>query len=396
MAFRGNKAALAIKVQSAVDTPATPNNSTDVLLCYDMQPGGDNFTLANPEYTGTVDRPGDAVMGRQRSVTFNVILRGPGGSSPPSADAFVFGRILRQIGFGEIVQASPMFTAAALVSTTGQNIVLPAAASSSDDVYNGLPLQIANQGTGAKQLSFIRDYTGSSKTALMAETFGTAPSGNVTVPAFLGYRFDAAASDIWLSVDYWLDQKRYRIVNGVTTAFQLNFNVSNNGDTSFTYATVTITGEVAATPESDEAAPALTPGGAMPVFRDADWWIANKSVCGSSMTVDFNIQAERAPCPTRASGGEAMQIVSRTRSATLVLNEVLLATQDYNALADAQAYHSAWLQYGNITGKTVMFGINEARLGYSEANIAGNFVQRSQALFIDQVDKSMSLVFPYY
>lgn len=398
MAFRGIKNALAVKVQSGADTPASISAPADIMIAYDVQPGNENYTLANPETTGGVDRPGDAVLGRSRSVSFNVILRGPGGSAPPSADAFVLGRILRAARMTEIVQSTPLLASTALGgASTSTSIVLPAGASSVDDFYNALPVLLSDQGTGVKRLSMVRDYNGTSKVATMMETFTAPPAANVSVPAFLGYRYDAAAPELWLSVDWWLDKKRYKMVNGVVSSFQLNFNVSNNGDTSFTFAAVTITGDVhPSTPEVDEDSPIVGQGGAMPVFNDADWWLANKSICGSSLVVDFNIQTDRAPCPTRQSGGEAPQIVSVSRMATPTINEVLLATQDYNALAAAQEEHGCWLLYGNQSGKAVMFGITDARLGFSEATIAGNFVQRSPQLMIDRVDKSMALIFPYW
>lgn len=396
MAFRGETYALALAVQADANTPATVNNTTDLLTCYDLQPGGSSFTLANPESTGGVDRPGDAVLGRDRSVTFNVILRGPGGASPPAADAFVFGRILRAARFAEIVQATPLLASTALASATTTTITLPAGASAVDDFYNGLPLQIDSLGAGVKRLSMIRDYVGSSKVATMMETFSPAPTGNVSVPAFLAYRYQANAPELFLSVDYWLDKKRYKMVHGTVTSLQFNFNVSNNGDTAFTYASVTITGDVhPSTPDIDETSPQVTQGGAMPVFRDADWWVAAKSVCGSSAVANFGIQAERPPCPTRPSGGEPMQVTTVTRSVDLALNEVLLSAQDYNALADAQSYHGMWLMYGNQSGKTVSFGVMDGRFGYSEAD-RGTFVTRSPQMFIDSVEKSMSLVFPYW
>jgi hypothetical protein len=243
----------------------------------------------------------------------------------------------------------------------------------------------------------IRDYTGATRTATMMETFSPVPAANVSIPAFLGYRYQANASEIYLSLDYWLDQKRYYMVNGTVSSLQININVSNNADTSFTYASVTVTGDVhPVTPEIDENSPVITAGGAMPVFNDADWWIANKSVCGSSFVYDQSIEVARAPCPVNLSGGEAPQIVSITRTVTPTLNETLLSANDYNALATLQTEHGAWCRYGNTTGKTVMFGVTDARFGYSEANIAGNFVQRTPQMFIDRIDRSVSLIFPYF
>lgn len=398
MAFNGKKYAAALKIQSAVDVPATVSGTTDALICYDLRPANETYTLTNPETTGTIHRPGDVVMGRSRSVTFNVILRGPGGASPPAVDTWVLGRLFRMLRFTETSQTTEVFAPAVMSGGTTTSAVFPAAASAVDDDYNGLCALLASQtGTGLKKVSMIRDYVGGTKTASFLETFGGALSGNVSIPAFLGYRFSASAPELFASFDYWLDQKRYKMVNGVVSQAQLNFAVSNNSDTAFTYMSVTLTGDVhPSTPEIDEASPAIAQGGAIPVFNDADYWLANKSFCGSGATVDFAGQVARAPCPGSLSGGEAPTVTEMRRSVNVNINEVLVATADLNALATAQGNQGFWLQYGQGgPGKAISFGVMDARLNYSEAEIGGDFVTRSVDLFIDNIEKSMSIQFPY-
>jgi hypothetical protein len=397
MAFNGRRYAAALKIQSAVDTPATITTPDDLLICYDLRPQAETYTLANPEATGTVDRPGDAVTGRSRSVSFNVILRGPGGATPPAVDTFVLGRLFRMLRFVETSQTTDALAAGAMSGGTTTGAVFPGAASGVDDAYNGLCAILASQsGTGLKKVSMIRDYVGSTKTATFMETFGGALSGNVQIPPYLGYLYSDTAPDLWASFDYWLDKKRYKMVNAIVSAAQLNFQVSNNADTAFTYLSITLTGDVhPTTPDVDENAPTVAQGGAIPTFNDADNHLAGISFCGSGATVDFQIQTARAPCPGSASGGEANQVVEVKRMATVNINEVLLATADLNTLAAAQGYHGFWLQYGLGAGKSISFGIPDARLAYSEAEIGGEFVTRQVDLKIDGIAKSMSIQFPY-
>ncbi|WP_310530738.1 hypothetical protein [Novosphingobium sp.] len=401
MAFNGKKYAMAVKVQADANTPATISTSTDMLLCYDIQPGGDPWTLANPEATGTRFKRGELAIGRSRSVTFNVILRGPGGASPPAADAFVFGRILRAVGYKEEVQATPLLATGAITAGTTTSGILPVGASATDDFYNGLPAILSDQGVGVKGITAIRDYVGSTRTAHFMETFGVAPAANVTIPAFLGYRFWSAAPDLYLSVDYWMDQKRYKLTGGTVSQFQRNVGVSNNSQTAFTYATITITGDVhPSTPEIDEVSPVVAEGGAIPTFRDADWWLDKLSVCGSSAVSDYQIQTARAPCPSKASGGEAPIITEQSRQWSLSLNEVLLSAKDFNALAQANneigTTTSMWAQYGTSTGKVISMGVCDGRLGYSEPTINGEFVGRNPTLFVDAIEKSEFIVYPYF
>mgnify|MGYP001156560646 FL=1 len=398
MAFNGKKYAAALKIQTAVDVPATVTAASDALILYDLRPSTETYTLANPEATGTVDRPGDTMTGRSRSVSFNVIIRGPGGATPPAVDTFVLGRLLRLARFAETSQTTAALASGAVSAGTTTSAVLPAPAVATDDAYNGLCAILSSQsGSGLKQVSMIRDYVGSTKTATFMETFGTSLTGNITIPPYLGYLYSDTAPDLFASFDYWLDKKRYKMVNAIVSSLQLNFQVSNNSDTAFTYLSVTLTGDVhPSTPEVDEASPTIAQGGAMPIFNDADFWLGGKSFCGSGATVDFQMQTARAPCPGSASGGEAPVVTEVRRSATMNINEVLLATADLNQLAAAQGYHGMWLQYGQGgAGKCVSFGIPDARLGFSDAEIGGDFVTRSVNLMIDGINKSMSIQFPY-
>jgi hypothetical protein len=312
------------------------------------------------------------------------------------------GRLLRAVGFKEEVQAAPLIASTALggVGTTS-TAILNAGASGVDDFYNGLPIILPSGGVGMKAVSMIRDYVGASKTATLMETYAAAPAGNFTIPAFLAYRYWDAAPDMYLSVDYWLDKKRYKLVNGTITQFERSFQVSNNGDTAYTTLTVTITGDVhPTTAELDENSPTVPDAGNGAIFRDADFWVAGKSVCGSGATSQFQIESARPPCPSTLSGGEAPEITSIRRQWALNLNEVLLSQQDYNALAaDHQTNDTStgvWLQYGGSSGKTVSAGIMDAQLGYSEASEAGQFWGRSLNAYINKIEKSESFVFPYW
>lgn len=400
MAFNGKKYALALKVQTAAGVLAGLSLPADLMLCYDVQPGGDVFSIANPEATGTRNKRGDIQVGRNSSVTFNVIIRGPGGTAPPAADTFVPGRILRAVGFKEEVQAAPLLLSGAITGGNTNSGILPVGASGSNDFYNGLPAILSDQGAGVKGITSIVDYIGASRTALFAETFSAAPAGQVSIPAFLGYRYWDSAPDILLSVSWWLDKKRYNMIDGVVTQFERNIGTSNNGDANFTYYTVTIQGDVAAIPEADEISPNVAEGGAIPIFRDADWWLDRYKICGSGATSSFQIETDRAPCPNNASGGEAAQQISVSRQWALNLNEVLLSEKDFNALAksnnESGTTASMWLQYGSSSGRVVSITACDGRLGYSNAVIGGNFVTRAPTLFVDAVEKSESIIFPYF
>jgi hypothetical protein len=308
------------------------------------------------------------------------------------------GRVLRAAGFTEFVQAAPLLASTALgAGSTTSAITLPAAASAVDDFYNGLPVLLPGVGAGIAGLSMIRDYTGATKSAAMMETFTAAPTGNVSIPAFLGYQLAASSPSIYLTVDYWLDQKRYKGHDMTVSALSFNFVTANRGDAQIPVMSVTLTGTInEADDEADEGAPTTPYLASPPVFRDGDAWFTGKAVCGASFTADMGITIGYPPCPGRPMGHEAPQITATQRSVTMNVNETLLAHIDWNALAEAQANHGLWLQYGKTSGQVISFGVPDGRLSYSAADPSGEFVTRAPELYIDGAEKAFSLMFPYF
>ena len=398
MALISKKTAIAVKIQANTNEAATISVPDDLMPCYDLRPQTEAYTVPNPEYTGSADMPGDFVLGRGRTISFNIALRGPGGSQPPAADEWVQGRVLRAARFTEISQQTPLIASTALGGTgTAASAILPSSASADDEFYDGLPIMFSDKGSGVDALTMVRSYDGASKTAQLMEVFDTPPAADVTIPAFLGYRYNAGLTEALLTIDWWHDKKRYRMYNGVVSSFQPNFPVSNRSDTAITYIAVTVTGDVdEIDAEFDEVAPLTPAAGAIPPFRDGKLWLADQDVCGSSVTSDLGLRVTYPPCPNRPNGNEAPLIAETKRTATLNLNEVLLSEQDYNQLAIDQNLHQLWLQYGRTSGKVISYGIPEGRLNYSEPDSSGDIITRSPEMYIDKSLNSMSFMFPYF
>ena len=149
----------------------------------------DPITADDPTVTGTVWNGTRIVIGKTGTVNFNFPMRGPGGASPPAADEWPMGRILRSGGYTEIINPTPISDVLQAGSTTSA-LALAAGESAVDDLYVGAPIQMAEIGSGAiRGTSMIVDYDGTSKEAAIADLLGGAPAAGqaYTIPAYLSY-----------------------------------------------------------------------------------------------------------------------------------------------------------------------------------------------------------------
>jgi hypothetical protein len=400
--FLSQKTSLALAVQADAVTPATITTPTDLIPMANLTSNNEVFSSANPEYTGTIHAVGDAIFGRAPSINFDVMLRGPGGSAPPTAGAYVPGRYLRACGFDEIVVAGE--TSAALgaggVNTGATTTVeLAAGASSTDDFYNGMVIQFAgvSGGSGIKSCSTIIDYDGTTKIATLGEKLASVPTGNYTIPPQLVYRLNATANPLWLTFPRWHDRKRYNASNGIPSQLQMTFPTANRGDVGLPIMSCGLTGDIdEATAEVDENSPLTPSAGGIPPVRDGKLALNGVYVPGGSVSYDHGTQVGFPPNPNKPSGNDAGQIVRTQRSISMNLNEVLLTVQNRNALANVQTPVPLMLHYGNVAGRSVSFVISSMRLSFSNPDPSGEFVTTEVSGLIDEADKSVSIAFPFF
>jgi len=403
MALRSSIFSLALAVQADAETRATIVNAYDLYPVANLRPGGQSFTLDNPESIGSVHRPGAAILGREANDAFDFIMRGPGGAAPPAADEWVPGRILRATGFAEIVFSTPISaeTLGGASDNTGATTVvtLGASASSTDGEYVGYTIQFSDisSGSGVGSTSQIIAYNGSTKEATLGEKMATAPAANYSIPAQLVYRLDEDAAQLYLTHQFWMDQKLYKRQHATVSQLDLTLPTSNRGDTAIPLMNVGLQAEIDdADDEEDQAAPTTTALGSIPPFRDGKLILNGVAVPGSSITYQHGIQVGFPPNPNRASGADAGQIVETRRSVQMNLVEVLLSEQDRNALAVAQTEVPLLAQYGNTAGKTVYFCVPAGRLDFSNPEAGGQFVTNNTQLVIDGAEKAVALSFPYF
>lgn len=400
--FLSSKASLAVAVQADSVTRATIATPADLMPFANLRSNPETFTLANPEVTGSVHRPGDAVLGRAANDAFDIVMRGPGGASPPAANAYVPGRIIRAAGFQEIIfagLASEALGGASSNAGATTTVILGVGASAVDDFYVGYTIQFASigGGSGVDSTSQIVDYNGTTKVATLGEKLAALPTGNYSIPPQLIYRLQGDFTPLYLTFDKWLDQKRYFQQNGIPAQLQWNFPTSNRGDTNIPLMSVGLQGDIdEAQAEADEAAPLVAAGGAIAPFRDGKLFLNGVALGGASVAYEHGIQVAFPPNPNKPTGNDAGCITETRRSVSLNLNEVLLATFNANALAAAQTEIALMLQYGNVAGRTVYFCVPSGRLGFGAADASGQFVTTNPTLFIDGAEKAVAVSFPYF
>lgn len=400
--FLGSKTAIALAVQADSTSRATVATPGDLTPIANIRDNDEVFTFTNPEYTGTIHKPGDAVLGRGAGIGFDIMNRGPGGSAPPSAGDYVPGRIMRAAGWDEIVFASALSEAlGGAGSNAGETTVvqLGAGASSVDGFYVGFVIQFASLsgGSGFRSCAQIVAYDGGTKNATLATSLAALPTGNYTIPPQLLYRLNATANQLWLTFDKWLDQKRYKQQNGSVGALQFAFPTSNRGNSSAPTMTVGLVGDYdESDDETDENAPAVPSGGAIPPVRAGILSLAGVQVAGPSVSFDMGLQVDFPPDQNANSGNAPACIVETRRSCSLNLNENLLTKQDRSALANSQGHHALQLAYGQTAGRSVWFCVPKGRLSFPRRDASGNFVTDNVDFLIDDADKSVAIAYPYF
>lgn len=396
MADLGNQSAIALVKQPVAGTRTAPTTN-DLLAVSNLRPNTDTYTQENPEYTGSIHKRGAFVTGKGASVSFTTTIRGPGGASIPLADAFILGRLLQAAGFTEnrIATAIPAAPEALGGGGTTTTATLGTTAAGTADLYKALLVYLAMSGASGslKSYSAITDYT-AAKVATLAETLGSAAAGNYQIPSQIAYQYSSGSAPTLLSVDVWRGGKKYQMQDMVVSGCTINFVTSNRDQTAICTIDWQLTGDVNAV--VDDTAPSIPALGAPAFYRDGDFWLSQKALGISQVTLNLSPRVGYPPNPNKTNGNDPAQMVETVRSGSVTLNQVRLTTIDLDAIANAQSYQSFWGQYGLVTGNSVAFVVPKCRLAYPNDAGDGDFVQNTLDVFIDDADKGLAIIFPYF
>jgi hypothetical protein len=389
MADLSNQTAFAVVKEVTPGTFVAPNTTTDTIQMSNVRVTIGGLTQDLNEYTGTLHRPGPQVLGSTFEVSGTMFLRGIGGTTVPSADAWTPGRILQAAGFAEnrIAAAIPTLVEALAAGTTTA-ATLGTTAVGTADLYKGLMLLLAGLGSGMKRYTMIRSYT-AGKVATLAEVAASAlNTSNYQIPKQLAYQLSAATPPS-LSVSVWHGGKRFDGNGMAISSFRINLPTASRESQELPSIEFTLTGNLQA--EADQACPTITPGLAVPPFRDGKLWVASTRLPGSSFSIDLNAQTAFEPDPNQVSGNGPAQLTGTQRTVSLTLSQVALATFDPNALANAGGVHPVQAVWGSAAGNAFGIIVTDARFNYRSPDASGQFVNTTGEMFVDGSAKDISL-----
>jgi hypothetical protein len=384
---------LGIAVETTSGAYVAPALS-DLIAVADLRPTIDGITADVREYTGSIHRPGPVVFGKTFSVTGRVYLRGPGGAAPPAANTWVAGRILRAAGFAELITATAVPAAPAALGTgsTANTAVLGAAASTTDDIYNGLLMALSGLGANRAGLSAVRDYVGATKAARLAEKAGAAITGNYQLVPQLSYVLSPDAPPT-LSVSCWIGGRRYNGFGCAISSFRINLPAAGRESQELPSIEFTLSGDLHSA--VDAVPPAPPTGLAIPPFRDGKLWVSDTQVGGSSISIDLGAQVGYPPNPNKQSGNDAAQLTETTRTVDLTLNQVAIATFDDLTMSDSQAYYPLFALWGLGSGNAFGLTVTDMRFAPRSPDNSGAFVSTTGQAFIDGAARTIALSIPF-
>jgi hypothetical protein len=388
--LKSRNTAIAIKAQSAVGTFNDPG--TDYLPVANLSLSIATVETANNEYTGSIEGNAPDLDQGSVTLTFTAMLRGPGGSDVPAANAFILGRLLTACKMSETRVTTAITEALSSGSTSG--FTGGVGMTGTADLYRGLAVHLPAAGALPRGVLGIRSNT-SAKVVRLARLLSSSPTGNYSIMKQVAYQSTLSSTDPFpLSVKAWLAGKRYDLVDLAVSSAQIPVPTTTRDQGENPTITVTLTGRLHAS--ADEASPAVPAAGTIPKFRDGQQYLADTYIAGSGFTLEMGAQSEAAPDPNKADGSGAQELVALNRRLEVRAQSYLKADFDALALAVGQTRQPFYAQWGKVSGQMVAVTVADARFPFNSPDIGGNIATETHNLVIDALEKNVSIAFPYF
>lgn len=388
------RVAMAVAIQSVAGVFTTPSSATDLIAVSVPNNNYEELTAADPTATGTIWESSPIFLGRTGTAGASFPLRGPGGASPPAANAFAEGRVMQAGGWAEIINASQRTGAIGTGSTTTA-MVLAGSENATDGFLVGVPIQHANVGTGFRQTTLIADYIGSSKTAALAETLGVATpdASTYTIPAYVMYRLGTLVTDPpILSISIWRDKKRYDYRDWRPTSIAIDMPVANDANQSF--PSIEFSGRGIPHAEVDEDSPALPDlkiATSVAPARGGKFYVDRTKLGHQSLRFTETLEAAAPSNQNQDAGQDGYEVMSGSRTVDLDLNAMNVSDFDIKARVDNRTLLPIMSTWGLGAGNRWGFLIPKARLNAMSPGDRNGFVNLSGAAEIAALDKSAVL-----
>lgn len=390
-----NIAAFGVTIQPTPGTFNAPNSTTDIMAVSVPDNGEDPITADDDTLTGSLWSSPRQFLGSRGRAGATARLRGPGGATPPAANAWPLGRILQAAGFTENRLAAAI-TGTAQTNAATDMIKLAAAESAVDDFYKGYPISHAGIGAGIRAYSMIREYTGTTKEAEIMETLGAAiATGSYTIPAGLHYVLSTGLTLPLLSCSVWRHKKRYNYRDCALSSFALNIPVSNDAQTDSPSVEFAMVG--VPTTVIDEDAPALASSLLTPIppAKAGKFALHKKLIGHQTLRLEFGLESGAPPNQNFDAGQESYEILSGSRTVTLDVNQQLQTALDLKGLTDAQTAVAIQSIWGLGVGNRFAVGIPNVLLNPLNPAGRNGFVGMQGDAAVSDVDKSVAISLIY-
>jgi hypothetical protein len=395
---RSRVVAMAVALQATVGVFVQPSSATDLMAVASPTNTAAIISADDNTATGTVWENNRVYLGKQSTLGATIPLRGPGGVAPPASNAWPVGRIMQSAGWAEIRNAAAR-TVATTAAGTATTLTLAASESSVDDFLLGAPIQHAALGSGFQQTSIIRDYVGSTKTALLAETIGTPPASGTsyTIPMYLSYVLGTLTTPPpVLSISIWRDKKRYDYRDWTPASLAINIPVANEANTGFPDITFSGRGTVVAI--VDDVTPTL-PSSILqtPVApaRNGKFYLDRVKLGHQSLSFTEAATIAAASNQNQAAGQDGFDIISGTRTTNLDINQMAVADFDLHSREDNQSIIPVMSTWGMGPGNNFGFVQPNIVLNPFSPGDRNGYVSLTGDAITTDVDKSAALTIWY-
>lgn len=391
---RSRVVAMAIAIQTVPGTFVQPNGTTDLIAVSSPTNTPEGITTEDPTATGAIWEANRVYLGKAATVGATAPLRGPGGASPPVANAWVPGRVFQSAGWAEIRKAAANTGALAAIGTPN-TLTLANTESAVDDFLVGAPIQHTVIGTGFNATSLITDYVGATKVAMIGETMGSnaASASNYTIPAYLSYVLGTlTTAPPLLSISIWRDKKRYDYRDWAPTSLAINIPVANEANTGF--PDITFSGRAVIQAVVDAVSPVLpTAMLSIPVApaRNGKFYLDRVKLGHQSINFTESTTVAAASNQNQAAGQDGYDIISGSRATAIDLNQMAVTDFDLHGREDAQTIIPVMSTWGMGAGNNWGFVQPAIQLDPFAPGDRNGYVNLSGNAVTVDVDKSAAL-----
>lgn len=368
----------------------------DLIGVSNPEGGTDMLSTADPTQTGTIWDAPRIYLGETGTGGGTIPLRGPGGVAPPAANAWPVGRIMQACGFAEVIKAAAGAATALQAGSSTTQLVLANTESSLDDIFIGVPVRQANVGTGFRATTMVRDYVGSTRTALLAETLGVAPNAGDTylMPMSMTYLLGTLTSaPPLLSISVWRDRRRFDFVDCTITSWSIDIPVSNEANQAFPSIQFAFKGtpvDEDGTVKTTPALPTSVLGVPVPPAKGGKFYLDKIKLGHASIKLSLALTTGAASDQNADAGQDANEILSGSRTLEMDLNQSDVADIDLRARVKNQTKVPILSTWGGGNGNCLGLMIQNIVLDPFKPGSRNGYVSATGNGTPTDVDKSLA------